>query len=83
MLHEKFLGVRLSELEEQALILWMRYDGIDKKSTMLRRIFRMALKNAPHSIFPPHILVALNLSTDEAGEPTTVTRDELVTEEEK
>lgn len=61
MLHEKFLGVRLSELEEQALILWMRDEGIDKKSTMLRRVFRMALKNAPRSIFPPHILAALNL----------------------
>ncbi|MCC6569606.1 MAG: hypothetical protein IT315_10250 [Anaerolineales bacterium] len=66
MLHEKFLGVRLSELEEQALILWMKDEGIDKKSTMLRRVFRMALKNAPRSIFPPHILDALNLSAGEA-----------------
>lgn len=62
MLLEKFVGVKLNEAEEAALILWANSEGIEKKSTMMRRVFRMALRNAPRSIFPPHILNALNLS---------------------
>lgn len=62
LLHEKFLGVKLNEAEEQALIIWANSEGIEKKSVFMRRLFRMALKDAPRSIFPDHILAALNLS---------------------
>lgn len=62
LLHGKYLGVKLNEAEEQALIIWANSEGIEKKSAFMRRLFRMALKDAPRSIFPDHVIAALNLS---------------------
>ncbi|RIK30553.1 MAG: hypothetical protein DCC56_09530 [Anaerolineae bacterium] len=65
MVHSNFLGMKLSDEEQAALILWAKEDGIEKKSVMMRRIFRMALRHfAPVKIFPPQILDALNLSRE-------------------
>lgn len=60
-----FIGLRLSKDENNALLLWANSEGIDK-SVLIRRAFRLALREAPHNIFPPNILEALNISTEAA-----------------
>lgn len=62
---DKIFSMRLSEAEEAALLIWANADAIDNKSLMMRRIFRLALRQlAPRSIFPAHITSALNLSAE-------------------
>ncbi|MEW6285026.1 MAG: hypothetical protein AB1509_02250 [Chloroflexota bacterium] len=61
----KVLNMRLSEADEAALLLWANADAIDNKSLMMRRIFRLAVRElAPRSIFPMEVITALNLSQD-------------------
>jgi hypothetical protein len=64
------LGVRLSKEENQALLLWARSEGLDR-SVLLRRVFRLALRNAPHTMFPPKIAQALHLSDTSDPAPAT------------
>ncbi|MEP7135807.1 MAG: hypothetical protein ABI904_12830 [Chloroflexota bacterium] len=59
------LGTRLTKDEYQALIIWANSEGLDK-SVLFRRLFRLALRGAPRSIFPPQIVEALNLSEEVA-----------------
>ena len=61
MLRNKMLGVKLNEAEEAALVTWASYEGLDK-SVLMRRLFRLALRKAPRSIFPVNIIDTLNLS---------------------
>jgi len=64
MLRNKFLATRLNDAENFALTLWAKSEGLDK-STMARRVLRLALRDmAPRSIFPVQILDALNLSQE-------------------
>ena len=59
------LSTKLSKEENSALIIWAKSEGLDK-SVLMRHVFRLALRNAPHNIFPPKILEALNISTEAA-----------------
>jgi len=62
---DRKLNFRLSEAEENALTLWADADAIDNKSVMMRRVLRLALRElAPRSIFPAHIVTALDLARE-------------------
>lgn len=61
MTRSNLLSVKLSEEENLALVIWANSEGLDK-SVLMRRIFRLALRHAPLSIFPPHIVKHLELS---------------------
>ena len=65
---QNFLGMKLSQAEETALILWAEHEGINNKSTMMRRLFRLALRNnAPRAIFSPELLKELHLTQKAKG----------------
>ena len=81
-MRNKFLGIKLSDAEERALVLWSRHEGFDNKSMMMRQLFRRALKQlAPRNIFPNDVIAELGLENETAEQNHTVTRDEIVTEE--
>ena len=70
MTRQILLTVRLNQEENTALVLWANSEGLDK-SVLMRRVFRMALRNAPRSVFPPHVAQSLDLSANVEERCTT------------
>ncbi|MBI1792967.1 MAG: hypothetical protein HYR70_02085 [Chloroflexi bacterium] len=61
----RYLGIKLNQHEDEALILWANNQGLDK-SVLVRQILHAAFNDrAPRDLFPAHLQSALGIPPQE------------------
>lgn len=59
----KYLGIKLSKDEMEALVIWADSLGVSK-SVMARRAIRMAMRKEARDFLTPNQLSALNIKSE-------------------